>query len=217
MKYDAVVFDLDGTILSTLDDLADSLNYALRKNGLPERTKDQVRQFVGNGIRKLMERGVPAGSAVETVDRVHADFTCCYREHNADKTKPYDDVLDVMRALREKGLKLAVVSNKADYAVKALCERFFPELLDEAAGEIEGVPRKPAPDGVFAVVERMGVLPERCVYVGDSDVDVLTARNSGMDCIAVDWGFRSRESLERAGADVIASTPWELADKILQE
>ena len=216
MKYEAVIFDLDGTLLNTLDDLADSLNYTLKKNGLPERTRDEVRLFVGNGIRKLMERGVPAGTEVDVIDKVHSDFTEHYKIHCNDKTRPYDSVLDILAKLKNAGVKLAVLSNKADYAVQDLCVRYFEGLIDVAAGEIIGIPKKPSPEGVYNTLEKLGVTAEKCVYIGDSDVDVLTAKNSNMDCIAVDWGFRDRDVLVNAGAEIIVSSPEKLFEELIK-
>lgn len=214
MKYNSVIFDLDGTILSTLDDLADSVNHALEANKLPTRTINEVRCFVGNGMRKLIERAVPDSSDTTIVDQVQKEFATHYKIHSADKTKPYDGIIEMMERLRSNGIKLAVLSNKPDFAVRDLCERYFSDLINIAAGEITGIPRKPAPDGVYAILEKMGAKNTECVYVGDSDVDVETATNSGMDCIAVDWGFRDRNVLESAGAKVIVSTPDELFNAI---
>ena len=216
MRYEAVIFDLDGTLLDTLDDLADSLNHTLRKNNMPERTREEVRAFVGNGIRKLMERGVPTGTEVGAIDKVHADFTEHYKVHCNDKTKPYDNVLDMLARLKNNGIKLAVLSNKADYAVQDLCKRYFVGLIDVAAGEIDGIPKKPSPEGVYRVIDKLGVQAEKCVYIGDSDVDVITAKNSNMDCIAVDWGFRDKDVLVNAGADVIVSTADALFEEIVK-
>jgi len=215
MRYKAVIFDLDGTLLSTLDDLADSMNHSLEINGMKKRTRDEIRSFVGNGIRLLIERAVPAGTPTDMIDKVHSDFTSYYKLHCADKTKAYDGIMDMLSSLKDKGVKLAVLSNKADYAVKPLCKNYFGDLLDDAAGEIEGVPKKPSPEGVYLILDRLGVDKKDAVYVGDSDVDVYTADNSGLDCIAVDWGFRDRSVLEKAGAEVIVSTPKELEDIVL--
>ncbi len=202
--YKLVIFDLDGTILDTLDDLADSVNYALGQNGFPVRTKEEVRSFVGNGIRKLIERSVPEGTPEDKTDKVHKIFTDWYKEHCADKTRPYDGVIALLHALRNRGVKTAVVSNKADYAVKELCSKYFPRLLDEAVGERPGIARKPEPDAINELLQSFGVEKEEAVYVGDSEVDVKTADNAGIDCMAAGWGFRSKEVLEQAGAKVIA-------------
>jgi len=199
--YKAVIFDLDGTLLNTLEDLMDSVNFALRRYGMPERTLDEIRTFVGNGVRKLVERSVPAET--ENTEEVLAVFSEYYKLHCEDKTAPYEGITELLKKLSENGIKAAVVSNKMDGAVKQLCRRYFGDLIVAAAGNIDGRPTKPAPDSVFAVMEEIGAKAEETVYVGDSDVDVMTARNSGLDCIAVTWGFRDRDVLEKAGADKI--------------
>ena len=210
MKYKLVIFDMDGTILNTLEDLADSINYALSQNGFPKRTIDEVRCFVGNGIRKLVERAVPCGTSESGMNQVHESFTAYYKVHCADKTRPYDGILALIRRLREAGCLTAVVSNKADYGVQELCRDYFPGLFDVAVGEREGIRKKPSPDAVLEVLSRLGIKQEEAVYVGDSDVDLATAENSGLDCIAVEWGFRGREFLAEHGAKVIVSSPEEI-------
>ncbi len=211
MRYDLILFDLDGTILDTLEDLKESANFALRAEGFPERTLQEIRAFVGNGIRKLMERIVPADASEADIQRVHTQFTAHYSIHCADHTKPYDGILQMMTALRGVGCKLAVVSNKADYAVQALCKQYFGSLLDAAAGEqMPLYEKKPSPDLVNLILERLNVPRERAVYIGDSDVDIQTARNAQMDCIAVDWGFRDRAFLKEHGAQIIVSNTQEL-------
>lgn len=214
MNYDTVIFDLDGTILDTLEDLKDSLNFALGQSGFAERSLDEVRSFVGNGIRKLIERSVPKGAQAKEIDKVHSDFTARYALHCAEKTKPYDGVTELLASLREKGFKTAVVSNKADYAVKSLCETYFKDLFDCAVGESEGVRRKPAPDSVNAVLEKLGAKRERTVYIGDSDVDIKTAQNAGIDSITVEWGFRDRGFLIKNGAKILVKEPREILDII---
>ena len=207
MKYQLAIFDLDGTLLDTLEDLADSTNYIMRSFGYPERTIEEVRSFVGNGIRKLLERSAPNGTSAEEIDRMFEQFKVYYGAHCADKTKPYDGVMELLDALKKQGVKLAVVSNKADYAVKSLCEQYFCGLFDEAVGERIGIARKPAPDTVNEVLKNLQFDKSQAVYIGDSEVDVQTAKNAEMDCIAVDWGFRDREVLKNAGAEIIVSTP----------
>lgn len=213
-KYQLVIFDLDGTLLDTLADLADSVNYALAVYGYPQRTYDEVRTFVGNGIRKLIERSVPEKTDVKAVDEVHQTFLAYYKEHCADKTRPYEGIRKLLQKLREQGIKTAVVSNKADEAVKELCTKYFSGLLDAAVGERAGIARKPAPDTVNEVLKKLSVERSQAVYIGDSDVDVQTAGNAEMDCIAVAWGFRDRECLQSAGAGVIVSSSEELSDRI---
>ena len=215
MKYKAVIFDLDGTLLNTLEDLADSVNHVLKEAGYPTRTIEEVCAFVGNGIRKLIERSVPENTAPENIDTVHKNFITYYGEHCMKKTKPYDGIMELLHALQKVGCKIAVVSNKADYAVQILCDKYFNNIFDAALGEQAGTPKKPAKDSVYKVLNMLQVSPSESVYVGDSDVDILTARNSNMDEIIVDWGFRDRTYLEEQGAKVIVSTPNELLNLIL--
>ena len=215
MKYKYVLFDLDGTILDTLDDLADATNAALRECGYPERTRDEVRMFVGNGIRKLIERAVPNGTSEEDIVRTHEAFTAYYSVHCKDKTKPYDGILDLVRTLKQNGIASAVISNKADYAVKALCDEYFEGLFELSVGEREGIRKKPAPDSVFEAMRVMGAKKDETVYIGDSDVDVMTAKNAGIDCIGVSYGFRGREFLQQHGAKVIADTVSELKEMLI--
>ena len=214
LKYTTVIFDLDGTILNTLDDLAASVNFALERCGYPLRTTDEVRQFVGNGIGKLMERSAPSGTGEEDLAKSHGVFTEHYKDHCADRTCPYDGIKELIAKLRSMGCKTAVVSNKADYAVKSLCKDYFPDMLDVAVGEREGIRRKPCPDSVNEVMELLGADSVATLYVGDSDVDVETAANAGVDCAAVTWGFRSREFLAEHGAVTIVDSVDELFDII---
>lgn len=212
MKYMIAIFDLDGTILNTLEDLADSTNYALKTCGYPERTMDEVRQFVGNGIRKLMERAVPEGTPVEEIDRVHETFTAHYKVHCADKTRPYDGIVELLQNLKKDGCKLAVVSNKADYGVQELCKQYFDGVFDFAVGEREGIRKKPAPDSVNEVLKTLGCSRDRAVYIGDSDVDIQTAANAQMDHIIVEWGFRDVPFLIAKGAKVLVEKPEEILE-----
>lgn len=209
-----IIFDLDGTILDTLEDLTDSTNFALSKNNMPEHTISEVRSFVGNGIRKLIERAVPQNTSVEVIDKVFADFKEYYNIHCMDKTKPYTGITDLMDKLKKAGYKLAIISNKADDAVQILREQFYKEYIDYAAGEIEGVERKPSPEAVNICLADMQILKEEAVYVGDSDVDVATAYNSGVDFIAVLWGFRDKTLLLENGAKKFAEDTNELFDII---
>ncbi|MBE6611971.1 MAG: HAD family hydrolase [Ruminococcaceae bacterium] len=217
MSYKLAIFDLDGTILDTLDDLADATNHALTVCGYPTRTTDEVRRFVGNGVRLLMTRAVPEGTSAEEIDRSLAEFKAYYGTHCAIKTKPYDGICEMLKRLRAEGCKTAVLSNKADFAVKPLCKQYFDGLLDYAAGEREhlGIPKKPAPEPVWAIADELGIDRADCVYIGDSDVDIDTAKNAGMDCISVDWGLRERELLIAHGAEKIVSTPDALMAAIL--
>lgn len=210
MKYKLIIFDLDGTVLDTLDDLMNSVNYALRKNSLPERSREEVRTFVGNGIRLLIERAVPGGTGIGITDKVFADFKEHYAVHSCDNTRPYEGINELLTVLNEKGIKTAVVSNKADFAVQTLSERYFAGLFAVSVGERENIARKPAPDSVNAVIEMLGVDKKSSVYVGDSEVDIETALNAGIPCISVDWGFRSRALLQEKGAATIVSSADEL-------
>lgn len=208
-RYDAVIFDLDGTLLDTLDDLMDAANYALAQMGWPSRSREEIRQFVGNGVALLMERAVPAGTAPEDTARALGIFKDYYEVHKRDRTAPYPGIPELLRSLRAKGCRLAVVSNKFDAAVKELMEDYFPGLLHAAAGENEaaGIPKKPAPAMVLRALEELGVAPDRAVYVGDSDVDLQTAKNAGLPCISVTWGFRERDFLTAHGATLFADAP----------
>lgn len=213
--YKLAVFDMDGTILDTLEDLKDSTNFALEKCGYPTRTYDEVRRFVGNGIRKLIERAVPEGLTVEQIDRVHEVFTEHYKAHCADKTKAYDGIKPLLEKLRANGVKTAVVSNKADYGVQELCKEYFDGLFDYAIGEREGIRRKPAPDSVNEALRVLGMSKSEAVYIGDSDVDFETAKNAELPCISVLWGFRDEEFLREKGATLFVHDPAEIYDIIM--
>lgn len=215
MLYHTAIFDLDGTLLDTLQDLADSTNYALSLHHLPPRTVEEVRQFVGNGVGLLIHRAVPEGTAEELEGQVLRDFRAHYLLNMENRTAPYPGVPDLLDALRAAGVHTAVVSNKFDGAVKGLCQNYFGQRVEAAIGESQGVARKPAPDTVFRALAELGQAPEGAVYVGDSDVDILTAKNAGLPCIAVSWGFRSRAFLEANGARIIADTMQELKQLLL--
>ena len=201
-----ILWDLDGTLLDTLEDLADAVNFALCEFGYPTRSVEEVRCFVGNGARRLIERAVPENGDVSAV---FDTFRAYYNAHCQIKTKPYDGIMDALRKLGEK-YPMAVVSNKPDSAVKPLCAAYFPGLY--ARGESTDCPRKPAPDMVFKAMEAIGV--ERCVYVGDSEVDVLTARNAGVPCLSVLWGFRDCGEIEEAGGCHFCEHTEELVEKL---
>ena len=212
MKYDNYIFDLDGTLLDTLADLATSCNYALRKHGMPERTIDEVRLFVGNGVRKLILRAVPEGTENALAEDVLATFRQHYGQHSLDTTRPYDGIADMLKAMKSQGKGLAVVSNKFSQATESLIAHFFGDYIHVAIGENEaaGIRKKPAPDTVLEAMRRLGADAENTVYVGDSDVDIVTAKNCEIPCISVLWGFRSREFLLEHGATTFAETPDEL-------
>lgn len=204
-----VIFDLDGTLLNTLDDLADSTNYALSKFGYPTRTIDEVRQFVGNGVAKLIERAIPEGKNNPNFEKCLAIFKENYAQNMYNKTAPYNGIIEMLSNLKSKGIKIAVVSNKFDLAVKELCKKYFEGFIDFAAGENEaqGIKKKPAPDTVISVLNEFNFAPEDAVYVGDSDVDIMTAKNSKMPCISVTWGFRDEKFLLENGATILINAP----------
>ena len=207
-----VIFDLDGTLLNTLDDLADSTNYALSKFGYPTRTIEEVRQFVGNGVAKLIERAIPDGKNNSNFEKCLSIFKENYAQNMYNKTAPYNGIIEMLSNLKSKGIKIAVVSNKFDLAVKELCKIYFDKYIDFAAGENEaqGINKKPAPDTVLSVLRKFSFSPEDAIYVGDSDVDIMTAKNSNMPCISVTWGFRDEKFLLKSGATILINAPSEI-------
>lgn len=209
-NFDTYIFDLDGTLLSTLDDLAASCNYALKVNGMPERTLEEVRLFVGNGVKKLMERAIPDGLDNPLFEKTYADFRNHYMQHNLDTTQPYPGVMEMLESLRTRGKKVAVVSNKFYAATQELCRHFFGDLVDVAIGEREDIRKKPAPDTVMEALRQMNVSRDKAVYIGDSDVDVMTAKNIGMPCISVLWGFRDYDFLVEHDATIFIKSPLQL-------
>lgn len=212
----AVIFDLDGTLLNTLEDLKDSTNYALQKFGFPQRTLDEVRSFVGNGLRMLIVRAVPAGTEDAVIDAVLQTMKLHYAENYHNKTRPYDGIEALLARLKAEGYPMAIVSNKADLVVALLRKLYFDALIPVAVGETEGVLRKPAPDMVIEGLRRLGLPGAKAVYVGDSEVDLQTARNVGIPCLSVTWGFRSIQQLKEAGAQHLVHTPEELYETICQ-
>lgn len=216
-RYDTVIFDLDGTLLNTLGDLTAAANHALRESGYPERTMEEVRRFVGNGVGMLIRRALPtsADSDEEAFEETLQAFKSYYARHNNDTTAPYPGILDMLERLKQAGVRMAIVSNKNDPNVKALAADHFEPWIGLAVGEREGVRRKPNPDAVFAVMRAWNCDPAATLYVGDSGVDLETARNAGVDFVAVCWGFRSEEELRQAGATMLAHSPAELADGVL--
>lgn len=217
MYYKLAIFDMDGTILDTLDDLTDSVNFALTSSGFPKRSRKEICSFVGNGIRNLIERAVLDGTEMSAIDKVYNDFKVYYKEHCADKTRPYEGIIALLKELRRAGCKTAVVSNKADFAVQKLCRQYFDGLFDAAVGDREGISKKPAPDSVFEILRQLEIEKEDAVYIGDSDVDIKTAHNAGMSSLIVDWGFRERKVLEEKGAERIVSSPGEIAEIVLSD
>lgn len=209
---DNFIFDLDGTLLNTLNDLAASTNYALRSAGMPEHSVEDVRRFVGNGVKKLMERAIPDGLDNPKFDETYATFRRHYLEHSLDTTKPYEGIPEVLAELKRRGKKLAIVSNKFYAATQELAKHFFPETIQVAIGERENIHKKPAPDTVLEAMRQLGVGKEGSIYIGDSDVDIDTAKNVGIPCISVLWGFRDKDFLISHGATHLIKTPKELLE-----
>ena len=207
------IFDLDGTLLDTLRDLAASVNYAMEQCHYPTHSIDKVRMMVGNGVATLIKRAVPSGTSGEDTAHALDIFKQHYMEHGEDTTRPYDGILELLSTLKQQGKQIAVVSNKFDAATKALCDKYFPNLIDIALGEneAEGIRKKPAPDMVFKAMKQLHATPEECVYIGDSDVDFQTAQNAGIPCISVLWGFRTKEFLQSHGATIFVEKPEEIA------
>ncbi|MCR5336932.1 MAG: HAD family hydrolase [Lachnospiraceae bacterium] len=212
MRHKAVIFDMDGTILDTLDDLAGSVNHSLALFGYPTRSRDEIRSFLGNGMIRLIHLSVPDGISKEQEEAVLNEHKSYYPMHSCDMTRPYDGIVDLFRELKNRGIKTAVVSNKSDANVKALVSQFFNGLFDVSIGSTEGVARKPAADMVNMALERLGVSKEDAIYIGDSEVDLNTAKNSRLDMITVTWGFRDIDHLIQNGATVFANTPAQILD-----
>ena len=212
--YQTAIFDLDGTLLDTLGDLADAVNYALAEFSYPARSLAEVRRFVGNGIANLIERSLPGSKRTADFDAVLATFRAYYEKNSQNKTAPYAGIPEMLARLRRAGVRVAVVSNKFDAAVAALSRRYFGELVEIAVGEHPDRAKKPAPDGIVYALESLGKTREGAVYIGDSEVDAVTAANAGIPCISVLWGFRDRAQIEAAGGSIFAETVAEL-EKIL--
>lgn len=213
-KTHTIIFDLDGTLLDTLKDLTNSVNYALTRYNLPVHSLDRVRQMVGNGIYVLFEQAIPLGRSFEKYEECVKTFQEHYELHKKDFTKPFPGIMELLESCCNKGYKMAVVSNKFDLAVKQLCEEFFSPYITTAIGESSRIARKPAPDTVFQAIKELDVSADTCIYVGDSDVDIATAKNAGIPCISVTWGFRSREFLTEHGASCFADTAGEILEMI---
>jgi len=215
MRYGLAIFDMDGTILNTLEDLKNSTNFVLKKYGFAERSLDEIRCFVGNGLRVLIEKAVPENSDEKTVDKLLSDFKEHYEVHKQDFTKPYDGIREVLEELKKNNIKLAVVSNKPDEAVKELCERYFKGIFDYSLGEKQNIKRKPAPDMVELAVKALGFSKEESIFIGDSEIDIRTADNAELKAIAVLWGFRTKEDLIKEGASLFAAAPKDILSIIL--
>ena len=209
-EFDTYIFDLDGTLLSTLNDLAASTNYALRWARMPERTIEEIRMFVGNGVKLLMERAIPNGINNPKFEETYAKFREHYLEHNLDTTSPYEGIPELLRELKRRGKKLAIVSNKFYAATQDLAKHFFPDTIEVAIGERETIRKKPAPDTVLEALRQLGASKEGAVYIGDSDVDIMTAKNCGLPCISVLWGFRDKDFLIQHGGTIFVNKPSEI-------
>ena len=214
MEVEAVIFDLDGTLLNTLTDLSASVNYTLERFGFPLRSEREVRSYLGNGIRALVEKSLPADKK-DMTDECLKVFKDYYDIHKDDNTAPYDGIVDMLRSVKAAGLKTAIVSNKYDAAVQYLKDVTFSGLIDFAVGEGNGIAAKPAPDGVWLALKKLNAVKEESVYVGDSEVDLMTAENSGLKCVAVTWGFRDREELILRGAKNVIDAPDRLASLLI--
>lgn len=210
MKYNAVIWDLDGTLLNTIEDLTDAVNDAMTKNGFKQRTIEEVTMFVGNGIHKLIERCLPEGENNPAFNSTFEDFKAYYAINCNNKTKPYIGITKILQTLKDRNIKSAIVSNKNDSDVKKLSRAHFTGYISTAIGNREGFRRKPYPDSVLEAARELNCNPEKCLYIGDSDVDIATAANSGMDCLSVTWGFRTREFLIEHGAQHLASNAEEV-------
>ena len=217
MDKKAVIFDLDGTLLNTLEDLTASTNFALENLGFPKRSMDEIRNFVGNGVNKLIERAIPNGLNNPEYIKCVELFKNTYKQNMYCKTKPYKGIIEMLTQLKQHNIKIAVVSNKFDMAVKKLCSKYFPNLIDFAAGEneLQGINKKPAPDTVLKVLKEFNIEAGDAIYVGDSEVDIQTAQNANMDCISVTWGFKDEKFLISNGANIIVNAPNQILNAIL--
>ncbi len=210
MKYDTIIFDLDGTLLNTLEDLRDSLNDILIKNGFEARSLEDVKRFVGNGVKNLVRLSIPEYCSEEELTLILEAFKEHYKNNMQNKTRPYNGIMELLLDLHRYGYKLAIVSNKFDTAVKSLSNTYFGSLISVAIGETAQIRRKPAPDSIYTAVKELGSDLSKAILVGDSETDVKTAKNAGIPCIGVTWGFRCREVLRAEGADFLIDTPREL-------
>lgn len=212
----SIIFDMDGTVIDTLKDMTISMNHVLAANGFPERSGEEIRSFVGNGIRKLVERAVPAGTAEEMTERCYQDMLAYYQQHSLDNTAPYEGIVELMEGLKSRGYKMAIVTNKAQSAAELISAQFFGDLVDSVVGDDKKSPLKPDPYNIHRIMKDFGCAQGEAVYVGDSEVDKLTAENSDIPFFAVSWGFRDRSFLEAQGAKNISDTAAELGDKLVE-
>jgi len=216
-KIDTVIFDMDGTLLNTLEDIADCVNHILKKYGYLPRTYDEIKSFVGNGAAKLMAGALPDGQNTPDFEKLLEEYKKYYLDHNNIKTSPYDGVMEMLQELHERKYKLAIVSNKNDKNVKSLNKIYFEAYIKTAIGESKGINRKPAPDMVYMAIQELGSIPERAVYVGDSEVDILTAGNAKVPCLSVTWGYRDKEFLKDKGAIFLLDQPLEILEFLGEE
>ncbi len=210
MPIKAILLDLDGTILNTLSDLTDSVNYMLEKFGFPTHSEQKIRSIVGNGVKNLITRALPEAASDEKFEEYLSVFKEHYEKNKANKTAPYAGISEALNSLKEKGYLLAIVSNKHNDAVYGLYKQFFADSVSYAIGNLDSIPKKPAPDMLYHTLEKLGAKKENAVYVGDSEVDVTTAKNAGIPCISVTWGFRDRDCLIDSGASILVDSPNEL-------
>lgn len=214
MAINTIIFDLDGTLLYTIEDLTDSTNFALTKLNFPTRTLEEITRFVGNGVRLLIERAVPEGTDNNNIEECLNIFKEHYSKNMFNKTKPYPDIIEMLKNMKSQGYKTAVVSNKFDTAVKELCRKYFNELIDTAVGQRENINKKPAADGVIEVMKELGVNKEQCIFVGDSEVDIQTAENAEIPCLSVVWGYKSIDFLYSNGAETLIYSPEEILELV---
>ena len=214
MKKDTIIFDLDGTLLNTLEDLYTAFNYAIKNFGYPERTIEEIISFLGNVIKKAIERALPESVSEEELQKIISIFKEYYEKNIAVKTNPYDGILPLLKELKNKSCKIAVVSNKYDNAVKELCKKYFGEYIDIAIGESTEIPKKPNPQGVLKAIKELNSSIESSVYIGDSEVDIQTAKNADLPCISVLWGFKDKDFLVQNGGKYFAKKPKDIIEII---
>ncbi len=217
MKYDLAIFDLDGTILDTIQDLTNAVNHTLELFEMPIRTTDEIASFLGNGSKHLIKESAPTGVNNEILTKLHNEYSIYYKEHCSIKTAPYIGIIEVLKKLRAANIKTAVISNKPDYGVQILCKEHFDGLFDIVLGEKTNIPKKPSPESVNLVVKELNSTNDKTIYIGDSEVDIQTAKNAGTSCISVTWGFRNESFLLENGAKLIARKPMDILNIIIQK